>query len=144
MQRQRSGRLLLPSRKQLNCPASTRWISAKAFRAEYIDKTTEVLTEAFYGDPVFTWLLLDYPLAEQKPVLGRGLWSFFTAASLNNGLFLEVDGFGCAGVLMPPGARIDNPWTMIPAGLIPALIRLGFGYFKVGTSMYQQDVPLYQ
>ncbi|KAL2257509.1 hypothetical protein VTK26DRAFT_85 [Humicola hyalothermophila] len=116
------------SASMMNQPETGRQITCKG--KEYIDRTAEVLTEAFYGDPVFTWLLLDYPLAEQKPVLARLLRFFFAAASLNKAIFLEVDGFGCAAVLMPPGCRVDNPWTMIPAGLIPSIFHLGLGYFK--------------
>ncbi|GAB1317468.1 hypothetical protein MFIFM68171_07678 [Madurella fahalii] len=103
---------------------------------EYLDRTAKVLTEAFTGDPVFTWLLHDYSLAEQEPMLYKLLRAFLTAGTLNNAMFIEVDDFGSCCILMPPGKRVDNPWTMIPAGLIPALFTIGFRGFKRAIFQY--------
>ncbi|KAJ7368566.1 hypothetical protein DFH08DRAFT_762499 [Mycena albidolilacea] len=97
---------------------------------EYIDKTVEILTRAFEGDPVFTWLLQDFPQSQHQSILPRYLRAFFTAASLNRGMFINADGFGCCAVLLPPGARIDNPWTLLPAGLIPAIFATGLRGLK--------------
>jgi hypothetical protein len=123
--RQRFGALLsIPTTPRLN------------IQAEYIDKTVEILTRAFEGDPVFTWLLQDFPQSQHQSILPRYLRAFFTAASLNRGMFINADGFGCCAVLLPPGARIDNPWTMLPAGLIPAIFATGLRGFKVHAALF--------
>ncbi|KAI2468387.1 hypothetical protein F4781DRAFT_268741 [Annulohypoxylon bovei var. microspora] len=97
---------------------------------EYVNKTIQVLTPAFEGDPVYTWLLHNYPLSKHQSVLSKLFRAFFTQGSLNNGIFIEVGDFGCCGLLMPPGARVENPWTLLQAGLIPALCTIGPGSFK--------------
>ena len=44
---------------------------------------------------------------------------------MNNAIFGEVDGFKCCGVLLPPGCRVDNFWTLIPAGILRLLWNVG-------------------
>ena len=47
------------------------------------------------------------------------------AAALNDAAFDEVADWKCCSVMMPPGKRVDNTWTLIPAGFFPALWKLG-------------------
>lgn len=54
-----------------------------------------------------------------------------TAAALNKASFAEVDNWKCCGVLMPPGCRVDNIWTILPAGFIPMLWNIGVGGVQV-------------
>ncbi|KXX74865.1 putative increased recombination centers protein 11 [Madurella mycetomatis] len=110
---------------------------------EYLDRTAKVLTEAFVGDPVFTWLLQDYSLTEQEPVLYKFIHALLTAGALNNAMFAEIDNFGCCCVLMPPGKRVDNPWTMIPAGIIPALFSIGFGGFRYSNVTHDMHAKVF-
>ena len=58
--------------------------------------------------------------------------SLLTAAAMNNAVFHEVGGWRGCGVLMPPGYRVDNIWTMLPAGFIPMLWKIGIGGCQVG------------
>ncbi|KAK3312204.1 hypothetical protein B0H66DRAFT_570237 [Apodospora peruviana] len=97
---------------------------------EYLDRATSVLTKAFLGDPTYTWLLHDHPSSHVEPVLYKFMHGIFTAATLNSGVFVEVDSFGCCGVLMPPGYRADNPRTWLQAGLIQSLFTVGVKGFK--------------
>jgi hypothetical protein len=59
--------------------------------------------------------------------------ALLTAASMNRAIFDEVEGWKSCGVLMPPECRVDNPWTLLPAGFIPMLWKIGFGGCKVGV-----------
>ncbi|KAI1213719.1 uncharacterized protein F4807DRAFT_408820 [Annulohypoxylon truncatum] len=102
---------------------------------EYINRTIQVLTPAFQNDPVFAWLLHNYPLSKHQSVLAKLFRAFFTQASLNKAIFIEVDDFSCCSVLIPPGASLDNPRTLLRAGLIPALFTIGPGSFK--RSMFE-------
>ena len=54
-----------------------------------------------------------------------------TAAAMNNAIFDEADDWKACGVLMPPGCRVDNTWTLIPAGFFPMLWNIGVGNCKV-------------
>ena len=53
------------------------------------------------------------------------------ASALNDGAFQEANDWSCCAVWMPPGKRIDNPWTVLPAGLIGVLMKLGISGCKV-------------
>ena len=104
-----------------------------------MNPVTNVLTEAFANsDPVFRWLLLDHtPGAVQEAKLHQLLTGFTRAAALNDAVFAEAGGdFGCVAILMPPGKRVDNPWTMLQAGLIPAMMSIGVGGFKRAVFEY--------
>ncbi|KAH8768294.1 hypothetical protein F5883DRAFT_70332 [Diaporthe sp. PMI_573] len=96
---------------------------------ERVERTIQILTPAFIGDPVFTWLLHTTDSKKHGAVLPKLFRGFFTQCALNGSIFLEVDDYGCCGVLMPPGATVQNPWTMLQAGLIPALWNPGAGVF---------------
>ena len=48
-----------------------------------------------------------------------------TAAGLNGGVFEEADDYSSAQVIIPPGKKVDNPWTLIPSGAINVLFKLG-------------------
>jgi hypothetical protein len=56
------------------------------------------------------------------------------AAALNGASFDTIgpDGkYETCAVLLPPGKRVDNTWTLIPAGFLGCLWRLGWGGCKV-------------
>ena len=55
------------------------------------------------------------------------------ASALNDGAFQEANDWSCAAVWMPPGKRIDNPWTVFQAGLIGVLFKIGLKGCKVST-----------
>jgi len=48
-----------------------------------------------------------------------------TAAGLNGGVFEEADDYSSAQVIIPPGKKVDNPWTLIPSGAFSVLFKLG-------------------
>lgn len=60
--------------------------------------------------------------------------SLLTAAAMNGGMFDEANNWKTGGVLMPPGHRVDNPWTILPAGFIPMLWTIGISGCKVEYS----------
>ncbi|KAJ0115560.1 hypothetical protein J7T55_010382 [Diaporthe amygdali] len=97
---------------------------------ERVDRTVQALTPAFRGDPVYTWLLHTSNSSDHESVRFKLLRAFLTQCALNNGLFIEVDDYGSCGLLIPPGAAAENPWTLLQAGIIPALWNIGLGTFK--------------
>ncbi|KAK2613191.1 hypothetical protein N8I77_000118 [Diaporthe amygdali] len=98
--------------------------------AERVDRTVQALTPAFRGDPVYTWLLHTFDSSDHDSVRRELLRAFFTQCALNDGLFIEVDDYGSCGLLIPPGAAAENPWTLLQAGIVPALWNIGLGTFK--------------
>jgi hypothetical protein len=57
------------------------------------------------------------------------------AAALNGASFDAVadpsGDYETAAVLMPPGRRVDNTWTLLPAGFVGCLWKLGWGGCRV-------------
>lgn len=96
-----------------------------------MERTTQVLTSVFLGDPVYTWLLHTTDPENHVSALPKLLRALFTQCALNGSIFIEVDDYGCCSVLVPPGSTVENPWTMLQAGLIPALWNPGAGVFMV-------------
>ncbi|KAI0403209.1 hypothetical protein F4802DRAFT_320853 [Xylaria palmicola] len=127
------GASVVTRERSLSLPGSEDWTPAQQSgdRINNIDKFIQVLAPAFLGDPLYTWFLKDFPMSEHKALLRKLFSALLRQASLNNGVFLEAGGFGSCGLLMPPGSRLENPWTMLQAGLVPALWALGPGTFKV-------------
>jgi hypothetical protein len=64
--------------------------------------------------------------------------SLLTAAVLNKGTFTEANSFSCVGVLIPPGSRVDNPFTLLQSGLIGMLWNLGFGGYQVTLPVHSR------
>lgn len=91
----------------------------------------DVLNLAFRDDSLCTWLIHHFPTTEHQTIRAKLLQGFLTQGWLNDGIFVEVGSFGCCGLFMPPGTSIENPWTLLRAGLIPALLTIGPKTFKV-------------
>lgn len=96
-----------------------------------IDKAVRILTPAFLSDPVYTWFLNHVPPSQHQEKLATLFRAVLTQAALNNGVLIEAGNFGCCGLVMPPGSRLESPQTLLQAGLLPALWTLGLGTFKV-------------
>ncbi|KAI0204388.1 hypothetical protein F4808DRAFT_340836 [Astrocystis sublimbata] len=92
--------------------------------AEYIEQALPVLTAAFRDDPVFQYFMGALSVEERRNYLPVFLRSLCKASVLNKGFIFELSSWGCCAVVLPPGKKVDNPFTMIQAGLIPLTIQL--------------------
>lgn len=101
-----------------------------------IDRTVELLTSAFNTDPVYRWFLHDFPLSQHPNILPKFFRPFLIQALLNDGLLIEAGNLSSCGLLMPPGSRLENPWTILQAGLVPAVWNVGFSTLKVYSKDY--------
>ncbi|RWA09208.1 hypothetical protein EKO27_g5916 [Xylaria grammica] len=61
---------------------------------------------------------------EREDYLPMFLKTMLKATVLNEGFILEVSSWGCCAAMLPPGKKADNPWTLFPAGLPGAVLRL--------------------
>ena len=92
--------------------------------AERVAQAADLYQYTFRDDPVIAYITgLD---TQQRHAY---LYEYFTrlntAAALNAATFEEADDWASASVYLPPGKRIDNPWTLIPAGFFQVLWKLG-------------------
>lgn len=86
---------------------------------------------AFDNDPVVAYMLLDMSREERLEYLPTYWSTLIRSALLNDALITEADGWKAASVVIPPGKYIDNAWTLLYAGLLCFLWRIGYSGFKV-------------
>ncbi|CAM6086999.1 unnamed protein product [Calypogeia fissa] len=110
-----------------------------------VPAATSLLSRAFMSDPVINYMLSSMPAKKRAAYIHDYFNALLTAATMNqasiewigdrigNGSEKEEkeEGEGaqwkCCGVLMPPGKRVDNPWTLLPAGLVKMAWMVRFG-----------------
>ncbi|KAI8623196.1 hypothetical protein F5Y19DRAFT_493189 [Xylariaceae sp. FL1651] len=91
---------------------------------ELIPYAIPVLTAAFRNDPVFNYFMGALSEEERRSFLPAFLTALVKAGTLNSGIILEVSAWGCCSVMLPPGKKPDNPFTLIPAGLPSMIMKL--------------------
>jgi GNAT superfamily N-acetyltransferase len=104
--------------------------------------TVTLLASVFATDPVITWLLSSLPsAAARQAYLPAYFHALLKAAALNNATFDEIDGWKCVSVLMPPGKRVGNTWTLVPAGMFGVLWKLGWDGCRVSACLASKLLP---
>ena len=102
---------------------------------ERLAPTVSLYVPVFANDPVITYMLCSMPSQSARlAYLPNYFQALLKAATLNGASFDAIgpDGkYEACAVLMPPGKRVDNTWTLIPAGFLGCLWRLGWGGCKV-------------
>ncbi|PHH73345.1 hypothetical protein CDD80_3888 [Ophiocordyceps camponoti-rufipedis] len=112
-------------RRRVGSAAASHPVQIKSGGKEYLERSLQTFTSSFKDNPVFTWLLQNVPLPKHPSVLPKLLRPFFHQALLNGGTFVQANDFSSCGLFLPPGARMENPWTMLQAGLIKGLWDVG-------------------
>jgi ribosomal protein S18 acetylase RimI-like enzyme len=90
-----------------------------------VPPAVSVLAPAFAHDPVISYMLNNLTRAARLAYLPAYFRALLTAATLNGASISEADGWASCAVVMPPGADVGNPWTLVPAGLVGILWTLG-------------------
>jgi len=85
------------------------------------------LSKAFENDFTLRYIFSHMNEEEKNAYLPEYFRGLLTAAALNNGTFSFLDNDNCCGVLMPPGSKVDNPMTLIPAGFVSMVWKIGLG-----------------
>jgi GNAT superfamily N-acetyltransferase len=104
---------------------TTTTISITTGGGERIAQAANLYQHAFRDDPVMSYMLCNLTTQQRHAYLREYFTRLNTAAALNAGVFEEADDWASALVFLPPGHRIDNPWTLIPAGIFQVLWKLG-------------------
>ena len=102
---------------------------------ERTQQATELLSRAFSSDPVITYLLNVLPASKQLSYRRSLFDVLLTAGGLNGAAFSEADGWQSCAVLMHPGRRIDNPFTLVQSGFFSILWNLGVKGSAVGSQV---------
>lgn len=95
-------------------------------KTERVQRGARLYEEAFRDDPVIRYML-GLPEKSKDDYLCRYFRCLLTAASLNGATFTEMDDWSSCCVTMSPGQRIDNFWTLLPAGMLGIVWHLGLG-----------------
>ncbi|EME39642.1 hypothetical protein DOTSEDRAFT_75330 [Dothistroma septosporum NZE10] len=97
---------------------------------EYKEKTTILLADIFRDDPVIRFMLSNLGDTARLSYMHEYFSALGKAAMLNNAKFQECSDWSCVAVWMPPGKKVDNSFTIIQAGLVQSVLRLGIGGLK--------------
>jgi hypothetical protein len=96
-----------------------------------LNSVAELNGRVFDTDPVITYMLLDLPQKERLAYLPTYWSTLIKSALLNDALITEADAWKAASVLVPPDRYLDNAWTLLCAGFLGVLWRVGLPGFKV-------------
>ncbi|KAF2478557.1 hypothetical protein BDY17DRAFT_328097 [Neohortaea acidophila] len=88
-------------------------------------QATKVLTKCFWDDPVVRFMMSSMTDEARKAYYPAYMHSLLKAAALNAAIFTEAADWACVAVWLLPGKTVDNPFTMLQAGLLGCLWRLG-------------------
>jgi len=103
-----------------------------------VQAATEHLSKLFEDDPCITYVLCSMTREQRLAYLPAYFDVLLTAAAMNNATFEEINDWGSCAVMMPPGSRVDNPFTILQSGFISVLWNIGVG----GCSrMFSEIVP---
>jgi hypothetical protein len=103
------------------------------YHLDFLVKIAGLNGRVFDTDPVVAYMLLDMSLEERLAYLPT-YWSTLVRSALMNGAVItEADGWKAASVIIPPGKGIDNVWTLLYAGFLCVLWRIGISGLKVST-----------
>ncbi|KAJ5485591.1 hypothetical protein N7539_005579 [Penicillium diatomitis] len=98
---------------------------------DMLDQVSQLNGRTFSDDPVIAYMLLDMSREERHAYLPT-YWSVFVkSALLNDAVITEADGWKSAAVVLPPGKKVDNTWTLFSSGFGGVLWKMGFSGLKV-------------
>jgi ribosomal protein S18 acetylase RimI-like enzyme len=106
---------------------------------ERVGEAAKINGIAFRDDPVMSYFMSSFGTERRHEYMPEYMKSILTAAALNAAIFYEAEDFASIMVLMQPNKRVDNPWTWLPAGLIPALLKIGFKGFLRMIMEYEPE-----
>jgi hypothetical protein len=102
---------------------------------ERLAPTVSLYVPVFANDPVINYMLCSMPTRSARlAYLPAYFQTLLKAAALNHASFDAIgpDGkYEACAVFMPPGKRVDNTWTLVPAGFLGCLWRMGWNGCKV-------------
>ncbi|CDM26315.1 Acyl-CoA N-acyltransferase [Penicillium roqueforti FM164] len=90
-----------------------------------LDSVAALNGRVFDTDPVITYMLLDMSQQKRLAYLPTYWTALIKSALLNRAVITEADGWKAASVMIPPGGYVDNAWTLLCAGFLGVLWKIG-------------------
>ncbi|KAF7194790.1 putative N-acetyltransferase [Pseudocercospora fuligena] len=119
---------------QVEQPAKDQNVQFKITRApsgkDYHLRHAQELSTIFLDDPVLRYMCSSLSEPDRIAYMPQYFTVLMRAAMLNSGIFEECNDWSCMTVWMPPGKRIDNELTILQAGFLGSILKLGFGGAK--------------
>ena len=148
----------------LHCPSSSSSPKAPSqplTSPDRLNDATALYAHAFENDPVIAYMLSTLPTREDRLAYFPAYFhTLMKASSLNGGIFEDIEDpyapggssatekvpnalkhvkYQCASVMIPPGKRVDNPWTILPSGFFSVLWNIGYSGCSVRTLFVPMD-----
>jgi hypothetical protein len=98
----------------------------------------DLQNDAFRDDPAMRLACSVLPEAEAEAYRRQFLHVLYKAAALNDAVFqFAPDNKSCGGIWLKPGKRVDNPFTVMQAGFLSVIRKLGIK----GSARILFDLP---
>lgn len=83
-------------------------------------------------------MLMDMSREERLEYLPTYWYKLAKSALMNDAVITEADGWKAASIVLPPGKTIENVWTLLHAGLLGVLWKIGFSGLRVCFAVVQE------
>ena len=94
-------------------------------REDRVHQSSLLYKDAFADDPVIAYMLCSLSPEARHEYLYTYFTKLMTASALNGGIFEVADDWSSCLILIPPGKHVDNTWTLLPAGILGLLWKIG-------------------
>lgn len=98
---------------------------------ELLSSVAALNGRAFSTDPVISYMLLDLSQEERLAYLPTYWGILIKSALLNDAVITQAEDWKAASVVILPGQCVENTWTLVCAGFLGVLWRIGFPGCKV-------------
>ncbi|ELR06499.1 hypothetical protein VC83_08488 [Pseudogymnoascus destructans] len=92
---------------------------------ERVPPAVAVLAPAFAEDPLLTYLLNSLDPVARRAYLPAYFTALLTQATLNGAYVLEHSSWESCMTVLPPGRKLENPFTLLQSGLVGVLRKVG-------------------
>ena len=113
---------------------SPTWSTGLMKETDYLAKSADTIATIFKDDPVIRYLTSSLSKEAHYTYIAAYIHTLLKAGMLNEAIFQEANDWSCCAVWLPPKARLDGPLTIIRAGFVQCIFKLGLGGVKVCTS----------
>ncbi|KFY85193.1 hypothetical protein V498_07753 [Pseudogymnoascus sp. VKM F-4517 (FW-2822)] len=99
-------------------------------KKERVAPAVAVLAPAFAEDPILTYVLNTLDPVARRAYLPTYFTALLTQATLNGAYVLEHSNWESCMTVLPPGKKIENPFTLLQSGLVGVLRKVGLSCVK--------------
>ncbi|OBT85409.1 hypothetical protein VE02_04811, partial [Pseudogymnoascus sp. 03VT05] len=99
-------------------------------KVERVTPAVVVLAPAFAEDPILTYVLNTLDPVARRAYLPTYFTALLTQATLNGAYVLEHSDWESCLTVLPPGRKVENPFTLLQSGLVGVLRKVGLSCVK--------------